>query len=294
MPGMLFISDLHLDPERPAVTALFLDFLATRARQADAVYILGDLFEAWIGDDDEAPLSLEVMRGIRACVDAGTPVYIMHGNRDFLLGERFAGQSHATLLADPACIDLYGTPTLLMHGDLLCTDDTEYLAFREMGRDGRWQSELLAKPLAVRREMAAEMRRKSRETNAGKPESIMDVNPEAVRETMARHAVVQLIHGHTHRPGVHDLQIAGQPARRYVLGDWYDQGSLVACAQAVAIAAGSPVWLESFITFRQLKQLRIQRFVFPEIHQRAPVTALVPLTDRQAMAQMPRGRVDVA
>ena len=231
MPGTLFISDLHLDPERPAVTALFLEFLAARARQADAVYILGDLFEAWIGDDDETPLNLEVMQGIKACVDAGTPVFVMHGNRDFLLGERFAMQTHCTLLQDPACIDLYGLPTLLMHGDLLCTDDTEYLAFREMVRDSAWQSELLAKSLAVRRKMAAEMRRDSREKTAGKPESIMDVNPTAVQDAMTQHAVVQLIHGHTHRPGVHTLHIDGQPARRYVLGDWYDQGSMLECNQ---------------------------------------------------------------
>jgi UDP-2,3-diacylglucosamine hydrolase len=153
----------------------------------------------------------------------------MHGNRDFLLGERFAGQSGCTLLQDPAGIDLYGTPTLLMHGDLLCTDDTEYLAFRDMVRDSDWQAELLAKPLAVRREMAAEMRRNSREKTAGKPESIMDVNPAAVRDAMTQHGVEQLVHGHTHRPGVHRLEIAGQPARRYVLGDWYDQGSMLEC-----------------------------------------------------------------
>jgi len=229
MPGTLFISDLHLDPERPAVTALFLEFLATRAREADAVYILGDLFEAWIGDDDASPLNLEVIQGIRACVDAGTPVFVMHGNRDFLIGERFAGQSGCALLADPARIDLYGVPTLLMHGDLLCSDDTEYLAFREMVRDSGWQAELLAKPLAVRREMAAEMRRNSRDKTAGKPESIMDVNPTTVLDTMSQHAVVQLIHGHTHRPGVHTLHIAGQSAMRFVLGDWYDQGSLLEC-----------------------------------------------------------------
>jgi UDP-2,3-diacylglucosamine hydrolase len=229
MPGTLFISDLHLDPERPAVTKLFLEFLATRARDADTVYILGDLFEAWVGDDDTSALNLEVIRGIRACVDAGTPVFVMHGNRDFLLGERFARQSGCTLLQDPAGIDLYGVPTLLMHGDLLCTDDTEYMAFRDMVRDSDWQSELLAKPLAVRRKMAAEMRRNSREKTAGKPESIMDVNPAAVQDAMTRYDAVQLIHGHTHRPGVHALEIAGQAARRYVLGDWYEQGSLLEC-----------------------------------------------------------------
>jgi UDP-2,3-diacylglucosamine hydrolase len=241
MPGTLFISDLHLDPERPAVTKLFLEFLATRARDADAVYILGDLFEAWIGDDDASPLNLEVIQGIRACVDAGTPLFVMHGNRDFLLGEQFAGQSGCTLLQDPACIDLYGTPTLLMHGDLLCTDDTDYLAFRDRVRDSDWQAELLAKPLAVRREMAAEMRRNSREKTAGKPESIMDVNPAAVRDAMTQHGVLQLIHGHTHRPGVHTQDIAGQPARRYVLGDWYDQGSLLECDRDGCRLQGLPL-----------------------------------------------------
>jgi len=229
MPGTLFISDLHLDPERPAVTKLFLEFLATRARDADTVYILGDLFEAWIGDDDCSAMNDAVCQGLKACNESGTPVFVMHGNRDFLLGERFARQSGCTLLQDPAGIDLYGVPTLLMHGDLLCTDDTEYMAFRDMVRDSDWQSELLAKPLAVRRKMAAEMRRNSREKTAGKPESIMDVNPAAVQDAMTRHDAVQLIHGHTHRPAVHALEIAGQAARRYVLGDWYEQGSLLEC-----------------------------------------------------------------
>jgi len=221
MPGTKFISDLHLDPDRPLVTALFLELLATGA--------LGDLFEAWVGDDDDAPLNLEVIAGIRACVEAGTPVFLMHGNRDFLIGERFAASSGCTLLADPACIDLYGVPTLLMHGDLLCTDDADYLAFREMVRNPDWQTGLLEKPLSERREMAAEMRRQSREKNAGKPESIMDVNQDAVIEVMTRHGVSQLIHGHTHRPAVHPVEIAGQPGRRYVLGDWYEQGSLLEC-----------------------------------------------------------------
>lgn len=231
MPGTLFISDLHLDPERPAITALFLAFLETRAPGAEALYILGDLFEAWIGDDDASPMNRAVARGLQACADAGTPVFVMHGNRDFLMGQEFALQAGCTLLEDPACIDLYGTPTLLMHGDLLCTDDTDYLTFRDMVRNRDWQDELLAKPLAVRRDMAAEMRRNSREKTAGKPESIMDVNPVAVQDAMTRNAVVQLIHGHTHRPGVHTLHVAGQPARRYVLGDWYDQGSMLECSR---------------------------------------------------------------
>jgi len=229
MPGTLFVSDLHLDPERPAITALFLDFLATRGSRAAALYVLGDLFEAWIGDDDDSELNRSVCRALARCADGGCPVFVMHGNRDFLLGERFARQAHCTLLEDPARIDLYGTPTLLMHGDLLCTDDIEYQAFRQQARGIAWQAELLAKPLAERRAIAGEMRRVSREKTGGKPEAIMDVNPAAVIDIMARHGATRLIHGHTHRPAVHELQIEGVPARRIVLGDWYEQGSMLEC-----------------------------------------------------------------
>lgn len=229
MPDTLFISDLHLDPERPAVTELFLELLDTRARGADAIYILGDLFEAWVGDDDTGPMNLAVCEGLKKCAVAGTPVFIMHGNRDFLLGARFATASGCTLLGDPTLIDLYGTPTLLMHGDLLCTDDTEYMAFRRMVRDSEWQRQLLSRPLQERQQMAREMRDRSREQTGGKPESIMDVNKEAVIKTMTDHRVQRLIHGHTHRPAIHDLLISGAPAQRIVLGDWYEQGSLLEC-----------------------------------------------------------------
>lgn len=229
MPDTLFISDLHLDPERPAVTELFLELLDTRARAADAIYILGDLFEAWVGDDDTGPMNLAVCEGLKNCAVAGTPVFIMHGNRDFLLGARFATASGCTLLGDPTLIDLYGTPTLLMHGDLLCTDDTEYMAFRTMVRDSEWQRQLLSRPLEERQQMAREMRDRSREQTGGKPESIMDVNKEAVIKTMTDHKVRRLIHGHTHRPAIHDLLVSGEPAQRIVLGDWYEQGSLLEC-----------------------------------------------------------------
>ena len=229
MPSTLFISDLHLDPERPAITALFLDFLAAHAGHADALYILGDLFEAWIGDDDDSELNRAVCRELARCAAAGTAVYVMHGNRDFLLGERFARQAHSTLLDDPACIDLYGTPTLLMHGDLLCTDDTEYQAFRTQARSAEWQEELLAKTLQERRAIASEMRRVSREKTGGKPEAIMDVNATAVIERMTSRGTTRLIHGHTHRPYVHELVIDGRPAQRIVLGDWYEQGSVLEC-----------------------------------------------------------------
>ncbi len=229
MPGTLFISDLHLDPERPAVTELFLELLDTRARVSDALYILGDLFEAWTGDDDTSPMNQAVCEGLKQCATAGTPVFIMHGNRDFLLGAQFAEASGCTLLDDPSLIDLYGTPVLLMHGDLLCTDDKEYMAFRAMVRDPQWQHELLSKSLEERQHIAREMRTRSREQTGGKPESIMDVNSAAVVKTMTDHQVQRLIHGHTHRPAIHDLVISGKPAQRIVLGDWYEQGSLLEC-----------------------------------------------------------------
>ena len=230
MPGTLFISDLHLDPECPAVTDLFLELLDRRARTADAIYILGDLFEAWVGDDDTSPMNQAVCEGMKQCAIAGTPVFIMHGNRDFLLGAQFAAASGCTLLDDPALIDLYGTPTLLMHGDLLCTDDKEYMAFRAMVRDTEWQRKLLSRSLEERQLMAREMRDRSREQTGGKPEAIMDVNKEAVIKIMTEHKVQRLIHGHTHRPAIHELVISGKPAQRIVLGDWYEQGSLLECA----------------------------------------------------------------
>jgi len=230
MPETIFISDLHLDPERPEITALFLGFLEQRSRDTDAIYILGDLFEAWIGDDDSSPMNQAVIQGLSGCVESGIPVYVMHGNRDFLLGNTFARQSGRTMLDDPARINLYGTPTLLMHGDTLCTDDTEYMTFRNMVRDPDWQADLLSKPLEERRQLAREMRKSSREQTGGKPESIMDVNQAAVDETMEGNEVQRLIHGHTHRPATHDLSIAGKPAQRIVLGDWYEQGSVLECS----------------------------------------------------------------
>jgi UDP-2,3-diacylglucosamine hydrolase len=232
MPGTLFISDLHLDPERPAITELFLDLLNTRACNTDAIYILGDLFEAWIGDDDHSPMNQAVCKGLGDCASTGTPVFVMHGNRDFLLGEEFAKACSCTLLDDPALIDLYGTPTLLMHGDMLCTDDTEYMSFRRMVRDPQWQAELLSKSLQERRMIASDMRNQSRQQTGGKPESIMDVNDDAVRDVMSTYNVQRLIHGHTHRPAVHDLLLADMPAQRIVLGDWYEQGSLLECTSS--------------------------------------------------------------
>lgn len=225
---ILFISDLHLDARRPAITTLFLEFLAgLDPRHCAGLYILGDLFEAWVGDDNDDPHDAQVTAALRATTQRGIPVWIMHGNRDFLLGERFAQATGCTLLADPARIELSGEATLLMHGDTLCTDDHEYQQFRDMVRNPDWQRQFLAKPLAERRAIAANLRETSRQRTGEKAAEIMDVNPQAVLDTLRAHGVHRLIHGHTHRPAVHALDLDGRPAHRIVLGDWYTQGSVL-------------------------------------------------------------------
>lgn len=226
--GTLFISDLHLDSGRPEITQLFLAFLE-RARSAEALYILGDLFEAWIGDDDDSELAQTVRTALRSLSAHGSPVFLLHGNRDFLLGEAFAQQAGVTLLDDPTVIDLYGTRTLIMHGDLLCTDDHAYQQFRAQVHAPAWQQAVLAKPLSERRQLAATLRGESQQANAAKGMELMDVNEQTVFQTMREHGVRHLIHGHTHRPAVHDFELDGAPARRIVLGDWYDQGSMLYC-----------------------------------------------------------------
>jgi UDP-2,3-diacylglucosamine hydrolase len=230
--GILFISDLHLHASRPAITALFLEFVQDEAMQAEALYILGDLFEAWLGDDADDALAQSVRGALSKLHAAGVPVYLMRGNRDFLFGQRFAAESGATLLPDPCVVMLYGQPTLLMHGDLLCSDDREYQAFRAQVRDPAWQAAFLGKTLAERAEFAARARAASGERQAGLRgegalEMITDVNADTVAQTMARYGVRRLIHGHTHRPAVHALLVDDMPARRIVLGDWYEQGSVL-------------------------------------------------------------------
>jgi UDP-2,3-diacylglucosamine hydrolase len=223
----LFISDLHLDETRPQIVKLFLRFLADDACGADALYILGDLFESWIGDDDDAALAGRVAQGLRALRDSGTPVYFMHGNRDFLLGENYAARAGVTLLAEPTVIDLGGERTLLMHGDTLCTDDVEYQKFRTLVRNPQWQQQFLAKPLAERHAFAAQARGESRKQTAMKAAEIMDVNQAAVESAMRAHSVRRLIHGHTHRPATHRFDLDGTSAERIVLGDWYEQSSVL-------------------------------------------------------------------
>ncbi len=228
----LFISDLHLDPERPRITELFVHFLRGEARQADALYILGDLFEAWVGDDDPSEVGATVAEEIRALVDAGVPVYFMHGNRDFLLGADYARRAGMTLLPDPSVILLHGKPVLLMHGDLLCTDDVAYQQFRAQVRDPRWQAQFLSQPLPARLAFArqareASARHQSGLKDEGTMETITDVAPTTVALTLHRFGIPTLIHGHTHRPAVHTLDLEGSSAERIVLGDWYEQGSVL-------------------------------------------------------------------
>ena len=216
----LFISDLHLEESRPDITRAFLDFLASQGQGAERLYILGDFFEAWIGDDEHTPLQDEVATALRNLSDAGTELYLMHGNRDFLLGQDYCQRTGATLLDDPAVVDLYGTPTLLMHGDSLCTADVEYQKFRTTMRNKQWQDMFLKRPLADRQTTARQLREISMAKNKGKEMSIMDVTPEEVVREMEKHGVQHLIHGHTHRPAIHDLEANGAPAQRFVLGDW--------------------------------------------------------------------------
>lgn len=223
----LFVSDLHLDDSRPGITRLFLDFLAGEARRAEALYVLGDLFEAWVGDDDPGEPGASVCAALKALADGGVPVFLMRGNRDFLFGQAMAERCGATLLPDPCVVDLHGRPTLLMHGDLLCSDDTAYQAFRRQVRDPAWQAPFLAQPLEARQAFAARARAASREHQQGVSETITDVNPATVADVMARHGVDRLVHGHTHRPAIHSIVVQDRPATRIVLGDWYDQGSVL-------------------------------------------------------------------
>jgi len=223
----LFISDLHLEADRPEIGEQFLDFLDEEAADAEALYILGDFFEYWVGDDDPDEYYASIKRSLRAFTDSGVPVYFMHGNRDFMIGEQFAAETGVTILPDPYPTEFYGKSVLLSHGDALCTDDTEYQQVRAMTRNPEWQAMMLGKPLEERIAIAKQARLQSQERNKTLSESIMDVNPDAVRQIIAEYDVEILLHGHTHRPAIHGVDVDDRFAKRVVLGDWYDQGSVV-------------------------------------------------------------------
>ncbi|KFK97512.1 MULTISPECIES: UDP-2,3-diacylglucosamine diphosphatase [unclassified Serratia (in: enterobacteria)] len=223
----LFIADLHLCAQEPAITAGFLRFLQRDAVHADALYILGDLFEVWIGDDDPEPLHGEIAAALKALQQAGTPCYFIHGNRDFLLGKRFAQASGMTLLPEQQVIDLYGRKALILHGDTLCTDDQAYQEFRRKVHNTWIQTLFLALPLRWRLQIAAKMRARSQQTNQHKSAAIMDVNPQAVEQAMQQHHVHLMIHGHTHRPAIHPLALSTGKAQRAVLGAWHTEGSMI-------------------------------------------------------------------
>ena len=222
MKKTLLISDLHLHESRPLISRAFFRFLHTHADNIDALYILGDFFDAWIGDDDDQPLIAEVAQALAQTAASGTQIFLLHGNRDFLIGEQFAKSCHARLIDDNTPIDLYGTPTLLLHGDSLCTADKDYMQFRSMVRDPKWQSEFLAQPLAVRRAIASDLRSKSKAMNSMKAEDILDVTTSEVEASFLKYQTPLMIHGHTHRPARHPYQINQQKCERIVLGDWHD------------------------------------------------------------------------
>jgi UDP-2,3-diacylglucosamine hydrolase len=223
----LFISDLHLEAKQPEIGEQFLAFLKGEARGAEALYILGDLFEAWLGDDDPNPYYSQMKTGLRELVDAGVPVFFMHGNRDFTIGESFCNETGASLLKDPTVVNLYGRDVLLCHGDALCTDDVQYQQVRAMTRDPAWQAMMLAKSIEERIAFAVQARQDSMARGESMSDEIMDVNQDAVIAALREHRVETLLHGHTHRPAVHEVDLGDAMATRIVLGDWYEQGSVV-------------------------------------------------------------------
>lgn len=225
MQPTLFISDLHLEDKEPGRTEVLLSLLAGPARESAAVYILGDLFEYWIGDDAPSPTAQHVANATAALRDAGVPCYFMHGNRDFLLGAAYAASAGLELLPEACVVDLYGTPTLLLHGDTLCTDDTDYQAFRLQSRNPAWQAAMLSLPIEERIQLAQKARAESQRHMANASMEIMDVNAEAVRNAFREHKVNRMIHGHTHRPALHTVDLGGVSAERIVLSDWYEGGS---------------------------------------------------------------------
>ncbi|WP_091988782.1 UDP-2,3-diacylglucosamine diphosphatase [Pseudoalteromonas denitrificans] len=226
MNKTLFISDLHLTEARPDISKAFFDFLNTQVtEQLDALYILGDFFEVWVGDDYQTELTIKIANKLSAIKDSGIPIYFIHGNRDFLVSNRYAKLAGLILLPEKSIIDLYGTKTLILHGDEMCTQDIEYQKFRKKARGWWWPKLILAMPLWYRQSVAKKARERSKLSQRDKNPEILDVTDEAVIDTFKKYSTSLMIHGHTHRPKIHQHNIKGQTATRIVLGDWYTQGS---------------------------------------------------------------------
>ncbi len=221
--AQLFISDLHLHPTRPSITRAFYRFLESRCQVCEKLYILGDFFDSWIGDDNDEPFGHEVAAKLKACQARGTEIYLMHGNRDFLVGEDFAKRAGVTLLADPSVIDMNNTKTLLLHGDSLCTEDTDYMAMRKEFRSSLWQENVLAQPLVTRRLLADQLRTQSKTMSSLKAADIMDVTQATVSKVMLEYNATLMIHGHTHRPDRHTFLTDNKSLERIVLGDWEEK-----------------------------------------------------------------------
>jgi len=224
---VLFVSDLHLDASRPAATEAFLRFLNVDARQADSLYILGDLFEYWISDEDQNPHYQTIIKALAETAASGVRCYIMHGNRDFMLGKRFERESGTTLIHDPTLIYAGEKSILLSHGDTLCTDDTSYQRFRKIVRSKWFQGAYNLLPFALKRTLAARARSRSMSILGNKPPEILDVNQAAVEAILQQYDVDTLLHGHTHRPAIHQFEVDGRMMTRIVLGDWYEAGSVL-------------------------------------------------------------------
>ena len=232
MSAALFVSDLHLCPTRPAIASQFVDFVNGPATQAGALYILGDLFEYWAGDDDLLdPFNAAIVSALKRLTESGTPLFLIRGNRDFLIGADFARASGARLLEEPHLLTLFGKPTLLLHGDTLCRDDHAYQEFRRQVRSQAWRDAFLAQPLTVRKTQIEALRKRSEAEKQGKAAAIMDVNADAVAELLKSYRFPLLIHGHTHRQAHHQQLIDGHRCERWVLGDWFERGSYLACDQ---------------------------------------------------------------
>jgi UDP-2,3-diacylglucosamine hydrolase len=236
--AIYFISDLHLEPAQKAITDGFLSFLES-LDDAQELYILGDFFEVWIGDDYSNEYIELINQALKQCADKGTKIYFMHGNRDFLVGQNWCHKAHCELLAENTLITLGSDKVLLMHGDSLCTDDIEYMKVRGMLRNPQWQQELLSKSIPERIEFAKQVRSESKESQKGKSYDIMDVNQLAVDNALSKADCPTLIHGHTHRPDIHQWNFEGQERTRYVLGDWGDKGWFIKWSEGEALKLDS-------------------------------------------------------